>query len=279
MRCRKRWPIKASTTCVMCCTDGFPSVYFTVIPFWLHPSELFFSSCAWLVFCTDLQVFMPAERTTCTKGHNTHTYYDVNWKQRSWVMANSSSSPPLFWSRPQILESLAPILLSLKTILSLLPGFCHFYLWQFVWRSPLRVTKPDTVRHFHSLSGKRQDIFKSAAPLSDMAVPKALSITAGKSEERSRWLYRDLFAKRITGRHSPQSTIWHPHIQYLPPMHHCHITSSPIYSRSLAHLPTHTDSCKTATKILQTEELPSGSQSSGWQMSTHLLYNVWITSS
>lgn len=96
--------------------------------------------------------------------------------------------------------------------LSLLPGFCHFYLWQSVGRSPQRVTKPVTVRHFHSFSGKRQDIFESAAPLSDMAVPKALPITAGKLEERSRRLYRDLFANKITGRHSPQGTIWLPHI-------------------------------------------------------------------
>lgn len=94
----------------------------------------------------------------------------------------------------------------------MLPGLCHFYLWQSVGRSSQRVTKPVTVRHFHFLPGKRRDIFKSAAPLSDMAVPKALPITACKSEERSRWLYRDLFANKITGRRSPQGTIWLPHI-------------------------------------------------------------------
>lgn len=68
----------------------------------------------------------------------------------------------------------------LKTIFH--QWFCHFYLWQSIGRSPQRVTKPVTVRHFHSLPGKRRDIFESAAPLSDMAVPKALPITVGGEE-------------------------------------------------------------------------------------------------
>lgn len=129
--------------------------------------------------------------------------------------------------------------------LSLLPGFCHFYLWQSVGRPPQRVTKPVTMRHFHSLSGKRQDIFESVAPLSDMAVPKALPITAGKLEERSRWLYRDLFANKITGRHSPQGTIWLPHIPAF-------ITPSPslvsLFIDALLATHPHIASCKTATK-------------------------------
>ena len=88
-------------------------------------------------------------------------------KQTSGAMAH--------WSRPQTLTRLALLLLFSQNNLSPLPGFCHFYRWQSVGRSPQRVTKAVTVRHFHSLSGERQDIFESAAPLSDMAVPKALA--------------------------------------------------------------------------------------------------------
>lgn len=161
--------------------------------------------------------------------------------------------------------------------LSLLPGFCHFYLWQSVGQSPQRVTKPVTVRHFHSLSGKRQDIFESAAPLSDMAVPKALPITAGKLEERRLRLYRDLFANKITGRHSPQGTIWLPRVRTC--LHHSlTITGFSIYRRSPVHPPTHS--------ILQN----SNQNLANWRISFRQSIirvtdvntssrNVWITSS
>lgn len=69
-----------------------------------------------------------------------------------------------------------------------------------------------------SLSIKRQHMFASAAPLSDMAVPKALPITASELEERRRQLYKALLqrpANKITRRHSPRGTIWLPHILYL----------------------------------------------------------------
>lgn len=46
----------------------------------------------------------------------------------------------------------------------------------------------------------------------DMAAPKALPITQGKLKKRSWRLYGDLFANKITGRHSPQGTIWLPHL-------------------------------------------------------------------
>lgn len=69
-----------------------------------------------------------------------------------------------------------------------------------------------------SLSIKRQDMFASAAPLSDMAVPKALPIPASEPEERRRRLYKDPLqrpANKITRRHSPRGTIWLLHILYL----------------------------------------------------------------
>lgn len=193
--------------------------------------------------------------TFLAKGNNTHTDYYRTWKQRSL----SDGTLP-----------------SLQNNLSLLPGFCHFYLWQSVRRSPQRVTKPVTMRHFHSLSGKRQDISESAAPLSDMAVPKALPITAGKLEERSRWLYRDLFANKITGRHFPQGTIWLPHIPAF-------ITPSPslppLFIDVFLATHSHTASCKTATENV-----------ANWRISfrqsiirvTHVNTspcNAWITSS
>lgn len=69
-----------------------------------------------------------------------------------------------------------------------------------------------------SLSIKRRDMFASAAPLSDMAVPKALPITASELEESRRRLYKAPLqrpANKITRRHSPRGTIWLPHILYL----------------------------------------------------------------
>lgn len=65
---------------------------------------------------------------------------------------------------------------------------------------------------------KRQDRFTSAAPLSDMAVPKALPTTASELEENRRRFYEALLqrpANKITRRHSPRGTIWLPHILYL----------------------------------------------------------------
>lgn len=69
-----------------------------------------------------------------------------------------------------------------------------------------------------SLAIKRQDMFASAAPLSDAAVPKALPIPASEPEERRRRLCEDPLqrpANKITRRHSPRGTIWLPHILYL----------------------------------------------------------------
>lgn len=103
----------------------------------------------------------------------------------SWDAKKQTSRAMARWSRPQAsTRHRSPTSFS-QNNLSPLPGCCHFYRWQSVGRSPPRVTKAVTVRHFHSLSGERQDIFESAAPLSDMAVPKALPITASELEERS----------------------------------------------------------------------------------------------
>lgn len=68
-------------------------------------------------------------------------------------------------------------------------------------------------------------MFVSAAPLSDIAVPKALPTTASELEEGRRRLYKAPLqrpANKITRRHSPRGTIWLPRILYLlssPPRH------------------------------------------------------------
>lgn len=152
------------------------------------------------------------------------------------------------WSRPQILTWMGLLPIFSQNNLSLLPGFCHFYLWQSVGLSPQRVTKAVTVRHFHSLSSKRRDIFESAAPLSDMAVPKALPITAGRLEERRRRLYRDLFANKITGRHSPQGTIWLPHIPARITPASLFIDCSPVHT---LHLVKQQAQCSKLKNLLQ----------------------------
>lgn len=107
------------------------------------------------------------------------------------------------------------------------------------------------------LSIKQQDMFASAAPLSDMPVSKALPITATELEERRRRLYKALFqrpANKITRRHSPRGTIWLPHTLYL--------LSSPPHRRRFLYLcalswPAH------LLHLVKQEKTPPGNQSWG----------------
>lgn len=186
------------------------------------------------------------ERNPC-QGHDTC----AQWELKTEILSDGTF--PSFPTAAEVghrywHDSLSYFFFSKQFVIA--SRVCQFYLWQSVGRLPQRVTKPVTVRHFHSLSGRRQDIFESATPLSDMAVPKALPITAGKLEGRSRRLYRDLFANKITGRRSPQGTIWLPHIP---------ASITPSQSPALLFIDTlpsthpHTASCKIATKFLHTE--------------------------
>lgn len=130
------------------------------------------------------------------------------------------------------------------------------------------MTKAVTVRHFHSLSGERQDIFESAAPLSDMAVPKALPITASELEERSGATLQRPICKQN-------------HWETFPTRHHLAATHTcllyslaiavfffffffPLFIGALLSAHPHVASCKTATeKCCKLKESPSGNQSSG----------------
>lgn len=134
----------------MCCTDGFPSVYFTVIPFWLHPSELFFLLLVpgWCSVPTFRYLCLQREPRAQRVITPTHIMVGSENKDPEWWLAlllhhHCSKVGHIYWNH---------WLPSFKTICHCFQGFCHFYLWLSVWRSPLRVTKPVTVRHFHSLS-------------------------------------------------------------------------------------------------------------------------------
>lgn len=138
----------------MCFSDGFPSVYFTAIPFWLHTSELFFLLLApgWCSVPTFRYLCLQREPRAQRVITPTH------------IMMGSENKDPEWWLAPLLHHHCSKVghILYIgitgsltyfpQNYLSLLPGFCHFYLWLSVWRSPLRVTKPVTVRHFHSLS-------------------------------------------------------------------------------------------------------------------------------
>lgn len=104
-------------------------------------------------------------------------------------------------------------------------------------------------------------MFASVAPLSDMAVPKALPIPASELEERRRRLYKDPQqrpANNITRRHSP--TRRHLAAAHTVPAFIA-VAGFSLYALLPGRPPTAT--CKTGKS-------PPGNQSSGWQMSTHL---------